>query len=98
MHHYSAMWVHIPFETANPSHVYEHAPVRPVHVYSVKVPYQASPMEFFLWPLFHKTSKTSLHRPAGLCKDICMCYETESWTYRVKHMVGFRNIKDFLHW
>ena len=31
-------------------------------------------------PLFHKTLKMSLHRLAGLCKDVFMFYETESWT------------------
>ncbi len=32
------------------------------------------------WPLFHKTSKTSLHRLAGLCKDVFVFYETEART------------------
>ncbi len=30
-------------------------------------------------PLFHNTLKTSLHRLAGLCKDVFMFYETEPW-------------------
>ncbi len=34
-------------------------------------------------PLFHKTLKTSLHRLAGLCKDVIMFYETEPWSYVV---------------
>ena len=32
------------------------------------------------WPLFHKTSKTSLHRLTGLHKDVFMFYETEPWS------------------
>ncbi len=31
------------------------------------------------WPLFHKTSKTSLHRVTGIRKDVFMFYETEPW-------------------
>ncbi len=33
------------------------------------------------WPLFHKTPKTALYRPEGLCKDdvdVFMFYEIEA--------------------
>ncbi len=33
------------------------------------------------WALFHKTSKTSLHRLTGLLKDVFMFYETEPWDW-----------------
>ena len=40
---------------------------------------ESRPLGLLFRALFHKTLKTSLHRLAGLRKDVFMFYETEPW-------------------
>ncbi len=51
--------------------------------------------------LFHKTPKTSLYRPAGLCKDVFILYETEpsrDYTLRLHTRAHWRSAWPNCHW